>query len=133
MSRPAVRVEGTRAIPARKRIASTGSARAPAASGLSSRSAAKTARGACRTSRVRSHQSRVPDVSVGVGNDLAIVAAVLDLAEAVVVLCDRRPAVAADRVLSVPEGGPRPDHHAHGRARRAGPDPTPPVPGAHLV
>src|SRR5258708_36173052 len=123
MSRPAVRVEGTRAIPARKRIASTGSARAPAASGLSSRSAAKTARGACRTSRVRSHQSRGPDVSVGGGNDLAIVAAVLDLAEAVVVLGDRRPAVAGGRGPLGPVGVPRPHAHAAAGGRRPGPRP----------
>src|SRR5262245_39301347 len=92
-------------MPASRITASTGSERSAAARSESSRSATNTVCGAWSTSSVRSHQSRSPDsaTTLGLRDDLSIVAEVLNLAEAVVPLRLRRPAVAADRVMPVQE------------------------------
>src|SRR5262249_11032937 len=100
-------VERTPTAPASRITRSTGSARSAAASAESSRSARNTGRGAWSTSAVRSHQSRTPlgaAAALGLGDDLAIVAEVLHLADAVVPLPLRRPPVLADRVVAVRVG-----------------------------
>jgi len=57
-TRPATDVDSTPAIPATITIASTGSCRASAAAGESSRSATKTPRGLWKIESARSHHSR---------------------------------------------------------------------------
>ena len=78
------------AIPASQTIRRTGSARSATASGSSSRSATNTGRGRWSTSSVRSHQSRTSETLACRGDDAAVVAAVLGLAEQAAAL--RRPA-----------------------------------------
>src|SRR5579871_534517 len=114
MRLPAVLVVSTTAMPANNTINSTCSERFDTDSALSSRRATNTGFGRCRTSSVRSHQSRI-EAYLTRRDGLAVVAAVDRLAEQAALLRRRRLVVGAERVMAVvPRSG-----HAEDEDREA--------------